>query len=302
MARRPAGLPIPTQAYQYQHRLTNTNTGLPIPTSYPAWSPNGAQIAFDNSEDVYVMSADGSGLRQLTNSAGSGTDFVAWSPDGRKILFQRDGIYVMNADGSGVHNLTNDGAVNRFVPGANAWSPDGSKIAFKSDRDGGVDHSFQIYVMNADGSGVRRLTNIGVSQLQTCCATWSPDGARIAFVSTGDIYAINADGSALHNLTNNPRDYWFPKWSPDGTKILFYSNPPNGLLDLYVMNADGTGLVRLVTNPAPASSASWSPDGTQIVWDCWNICVMNADGTGAHNLTRSSPVVDRLPAWRPGAP
>src|SRR5437660_303861 len=158
MARRPAGLPIPTQAYQYQHRLTNTNTGLPIPTSYPAWSPNGAQIAFDNSEDVYVMSADGSGLRQLTNSAGSGTDFVAWSPDGRKILFQRDGIYVMNADGSGVHNLTNDGAVNRFVPGANAWSPDGSKIAFKSDRDGGVDHSLQIYVMNADGTGAHNLT------------------------------------------------------------------------------------------------------------------------------------------------
>ena len=105
---------------------------------------------------VYVVNADGSGVRNLTRKPrGAAYAAPAWSPDGRKIVFAgaRDGnseIYLMNADGSGQRNLTLDPAYD----GDPGWSPDGQKITFVSNRDG----LYEVYVMNADGSGQRTLT------------------------------------------------------------------------------------------------------------------------------------------------
>jgi Tol biopolymer transport system component len=139
----------------------------------PAWSPDGQQIAFmarpqqDEKLDIYVMNADGSNIRRLTYDEAHDTR-PAWSPDGQRIAFDsyRDGnseIYVMNADGSGQTRLTNHPKSDRGP----VWSPDGREIAFSSGRGGrtgrilyeGVTvQLFDIYLMNADGSNVRRLT------------------------------------------------------------------------------------------------------------------------------------------------
>ena len=100
--------------------------------------------------------------------------------------------------------------------------PDGQLIAFSSTRNGDLD----IYVMNADGSGVRQLTdNPGLDG----SPAWSPGGGLIAFTSErdgdSDIYVMNADGSGVTRLTEHPGDDWGPDWSPDGQLIAFTSDP-----------------------------------------------------------------------------
>jgi len=195
----------------------------------PAWSPDGARIAFTSAPygvpSIYVMDADGSDVERLTNN-GALDQWPAWSPDGARIAFQsrRGGstdIYVMDADGSDVKRLTNSSAHDGWP----AWSPDGARIAFTSNRDG----NWEIYVMDADGSDVERLTN---NSAHDDWSAWSPDGARIAFASDRDgdweIYVMNADGSDVERLTNNSALDMSPAWSPDGARIAFVSNRGRG--------------------------------------------------------------------------
>ena len=112
-------------------------------------------MRLNDGHGVYVVNADGSGVRNLTpKPMGAFYAAPAWSPDGRKITFagERDGnseIYLMNADGSGQRNLT----LNLAYDAGPGWSPDGRKITFVSNRDG----RYAVYVMNADGSGQRSL-------------------------------------------------------------------------------------------------------------------------------------------------
>ena len=171
----------------------------------------------DGNYEIYVMNANGSGQTNLSNNA-AGDEFPAWSPDGSKIVFQRNlEIYVMNANGTGQTNLTNNAAGDQEPD----WSPDGSKIAFRSSRDGNV----EIYKMNADGSGQTRLTN---NTREDAHPAWSPDGSKIAFAHnlTGEfqVYTMNANGSGQANLSNNISNDWEPDWQPLG--------PVGGVADL----------------------------------------------------------------------
>ncbi len=189
----------------------------PAQDSSPSFSPDGSKIAFASSggqdSDIYVMNADGSGRVSLT--AGSGYDeHPAWSPDGSKIAFSRDSdIYVMNADGSAPARLTTAG--DRVEDYAPAWSPDGSRIVFHRKRDAStpfgwlVDDS-EVFVINADGSGERQLTDTPPRHRGwdlDSDPSWSPDGTRIAFTPPSgfgqDIYVMNADGSDPRALTSH---------------------------------------------------------------------------------------------------
>ncbi|MCH8978080.1 MAG: PD40 domain-containing protein, partial [Armatimonadetes bacterium] len=116
-----------------------------------------------------------------------------------------------------------------------------TKIAFVSERNGNE----EIYVMNMDGTGQRRLTN---NPAVDSSPSFSPDGTKIAFSSTRDgdfeIYVMNADGTGQTNLTNSAAIDGNPSFSPDGSKIAF-SSDRSGNQEVYVMNVDGTGLTRL---------------------------------------------------------
>ena len=270
----------------------------------PVWSPDGRRIAFVNRRDgrvLYVMNADGSGLRRVAMVQRHATP--AWSPDGRKIVFQGWGdgqVYVVNADGSGQRTLARRG-------NAPAWSPDGRRIAFVI--------TSTIYVVNADGSGHRTLTRLGRDGGVPSLA-WSPDGRKLFFLVEpinrcgicSRLYVLNADGSGLRDVTRTLAGGFGspasdPVWSPDGRRIAFVRlNTRHGV---YLVNADGSGVRNLTPKPMGAaySAPTWSHDGRKIAFASERdgnseIYLMNADGSGQRNLT-DDLAYDGDPGWSP---
>ena len=251
--------------------------------SAPAWSPDGRTIAFFSGVKIYLMNADGSEHRALTRLWNGRRASLAWSPDGRKLAFLAGGgpvvddllrggcgappdycfnLYVVNSDGSGLRNLTSKLAAGQgFGAGLASdpvWSPDGQKIAFVR-LNAGLDRS-PIYVVKADGSGLRNLTPKPVGAYAS--PAWSPDGRKLAFVNDRDgnseVYVMNANGSGQRNLTRNPAFDGDPAWSPDGRSIAFRSTR-DGNTEIYVMNADGSGQRNLTRSPANEGWFAWSP-------------------------------------------
>ncbi len=192
----------------------------------------------------------------------------------------------------------------------------GSKIVFATDRDGpdpaGNFGNQEIYVMNADGTDQRRLTDNGALD---GVPAWSPSGQRIAFHSTRanpgppplaiDIFLMNADGTDQTQLTNltglGLGGAVDPVWSPDGQQIAFSSFAAPR--DVFAINVDGTGLTNLTKHPARDADPDWSPNGREIAFTSSRdgnreIYVMNADGSEPRRLTFSAGI-DERPAWSP---
>ena len=214
-------------------------------------------------------------------------------------------IYTINPDGSGQTQLTSE---YDFRP---VWSPDGTKIAFHSLRDEPAPLScdqfcnYEVYVMNADGSGLTRLTNHFAADITP---VWSPDGTKIAFLSNrlglqDDIYVMNADGSGQTQLTSSSAPDTSAVWSPDSSKIAFESER-DANDEIYVMNADGSGQTNLTNDSADDYAPAWSPDGMKIAFyrelaeGNTDVLAMSADGSAETNLT-NHPAPDYAPAWSP---
>jgi Tol biopolymer transport system component len=304
----------------------------------PTWSPDGRKIAFLSRRargmwDLYVMNADGGGQRRLmqdvrlegldwspdgrniavaapgqgligfyaVNTDGSGRRLLvrpgvapAWSPDGRRIAYAARGIWLVNADGSEPRQLTtqSNGRNTRLY-----WSPDGRKLAFLSGACG--DFCEHLYVINADGSGLRNLTPHlrGGPGRGAADPSWSPDGRTIAFVRrdfrSNAVYVVRPDGgSGRRRLTWAPVDYAAPAWSPDGRRIAFVGTL-DGNFEIYVMNADGRRRRNLTLHPGYDGDPTWSPDGRRIAFvsnrdGAYGIYVMSPDGSGLRKLTNRS--------------
>ena len=188
-------------------------------------------------------------------------------------------------------------------------SGDNSRIVFATDRHGpdpvGDHGNPEIYIMNADGSDQRRLTN---DKAADNTPILSPDGSKIAFVSQRgggfDIFVMNADGTNQRRLTDFTKlgiGAVNPSWSPDGKRVLFRSRVKR--LDIYVINLDGTGLVKLTDEPRGVVMPAWSPDGRKVAFGSLRhgepeIYTMNADGSGHTRLTFNTSR-DNRPSWSP---
>jgi TolB protein len=235
-------------------RLTNDADA----ENYPSWSPDGKRLVYQrdfNGSAIYLINADGTGQQRLSPTPGFDVT-PSWSADGTQIVYVRllevpqpnqppmTDIRVMNVDGTGDHVIL---ANTRFSVEPR-WSVK-DQIVFMSLMDSS---DLQIYVMNADGTGLRQLTNAG----NNGDPVWSPDGNRITFGSDREggnklnIFVMNADGTQLEQLTHfdPPYEAGDTNWSSDGKKIAFEwdingkkQSDPNAYAEVWTMNPDGSG-------------------------------------------------------------
>lgn len=233
------------------------------------------------------------------------------SPVDGRLVFDTRGvvppsdIWVANPDGTNPVNLTNSPGPAEERP---VWSPDGTQIAYKRQEIQG-NSEWDIYVINADGSGVTNLTP-NTPDWTDGEPAWSPDGTRIVFRShrsgSGDLYTIRPDGTDLTQLTTDGNFDVNARWSPDGSEIVFarFGNPVTDW-DLYRINADGSGLTPLTSDPRRSTEADWSPDGQWIVFASarrvpdllFDLFLMRRDGSDRVQLTFDERV--GLPRWVP---
>ena len=253
-------------------------------------SPSG-RIVFDNFQDVWSINADGTGLERLTRSPWPEFD-PSWSPDGHFIAYRSEPheypeLWVMDADGSEQHRLTRDG-------GFPDWSPDGSMIAYAPG--GGSSGRSSIAIMNADGSGRRRVPHTDYGEYPS----WSPDGRRIAFNSnlSGEAQMLITDvyGSHVVDLSSVGEGGQVA-WSPGGSSLLFASHRDrsDNSRDIYVMRPDGSGVERLTQ--AGGETPAWSPDGSHIVFTAGGLFVMRADGSCIQALPVERVGEASFPDW-----
>ena len=197
--------------------------------------------------DIFQAKPDGTGVKQLTSTAGYDAEATI-SRDGKKIIFtsMRDGdldLYVMDTNGKNVKRLTNELGYD----GGAFFSPDGRQIVYRSfhpktdaeiarykDRlaNNLIEPTvFEVWVMNADGSNKRQVTKLGAASF---APFFTPDGKRIIFCTNYfatdprkrnfDLALINVDGTGLERVTTNETFDGFPMFSPDGKKLVFASN------------------------------------------------------------------------------
>lgn len=253
--------------------------------------------------EIWVRTADGNGVTQLTSNPDAANWDAEWSPDGTQIVFstfrdfQNDHVWIMNADGSFPTELTSD-AVQNVYP---SWSPTGEQIVFAK----GTGSSRDIWIMNKDGTGQLQLTG---SDFEDSQPDWSPDGRQIAFFSARQgpwqIFTLSLEdpfGTQV-NISNSGANDFFPQWSPDGSRIAFVSDR-DGNSEIYVMDADGSNQIRLTLDEVAIDlQPSWSPDGRHIVFSSdrsgdQQIYIMDADGSN-QRLLQSGTVTDQFPDLR----
>ena len=275
-----------------------THGGAPPPNDPAAYNSGGADwshsrklIAFqsnrvDRVPQIHLMNLDGTEQRLLVSVPG-GAAFPSFSQSGNELCFHgftspRD-IYIVNVHGTGLTNLTAPFRVPEqpgqppLLTGDNTrcdWSAKGNAIAFTN----GVNAGQDIYVIDADGTGLRRLTNAAGADANPA---FSPKGDLIAFESnrdgTPEIYVMKADGSGvperLTNFTAEPTpsnvNVTKPTWSPAGDRIAFHrrvgAQGVRGHVEVYTMNADGTNATQITFTPSPGFSGfpswgKWSAD------------------------------------------
>ncbi|HEY6584811.1 MAG TPA: DNRLRE domain-containing protein, partial [Gaiellaceae bacterium] len=284
----PNTAPLDGTIYAIAHDAAgNTRTGgNGVTVDNPAPSRIVFESTRDGNSEIYRMNADGTNVTRLTNSPAVDTR-PTLSPDGTLVAWQSGNqIWVMSNEGTNKQALTSLGS-----NGAPAWSPDGTKIAFESNRSGNYD----IWAMNADGTGQTNLTNVAGNDVS---AAWSPNGSRIAFDSdrTGnrDVFTMLANGTDQINLTaSSPGLDTDPDYSPDGARILFVSDR-GPFTSVWTMDTGGGSTVNVTSASIYDADPSWSPDGSHIVFtrdaggQTFNLWTARADGTAKLRLTDAS--------------
>ncbi|MET0932103.1 MAG: hypothetical protein ABWX56_00200 [Mycetocola sp.] len=235
----------------------------------PSWSPDGTRLAFmsaadlESRGDICVINADGTGLVNLTDTAGVSETTPSWSPAGDEIAY---GIWI--GDVHQIHVMASDGGESRMVASNGnwpSWSPDGERIVFSKSR-GASDQS--LWTMKADGTDQSVLAD-GERELSE--PAWSPNGKSIAYVSsTGDsdasdpvkwgedIFVLAADGGRGRRLTTLPgNDHWPPAWSPDSGQLAFTADGEDNVGEIIVVDMTTHATANLTNSEAHDAFPAW---------------------------------------------
>jgi Tol biopolymer transport system component len=296
-----------------------------------------------NTVRLYSVRGDGSDLRAITRSNGADDSQVDWNPEGSKLAFrrfvnpgepnERVDVFAVNRDGTNERNLTRNSCSGACLGSEEpAWGPGGHRVAFVRafgpiSPDGNAAR-VALFVMDADGSNVRQLTQLEPnSGTEDHFPSWSPDGSRIAFLrwnasvrprNASAIYTVHAAGGNERLLRRIPRRWpggGTPDWSPDGSRILFTTycyyrgcDAPATGAQLFTMNPAGGDLHKLTHVKGNAYQGGWSATGKRIVFTgnrradgVSDIFTIRADGSKLRRLTHAKrpELFADYPDWGP---
>ncbi|HXH22942.1 MAG TPA: LpqB family beta-propeller domain-containing protein [Dehalococcoidia bacterium] len=241
------------------------------------------------------------GRASLSEPIGTGMIHPVVSPEGRRVAYYdirpSPALWVADSDGRNARRLADILQLHDHNPPV--WSPRGDRIAFESARSSSEGARSNVWVVNADGTG---LANLTATMFSADTPTWSPDGSRIAFmgreIESTNVYVVNSDGSGLRRVTNYDQgSFAFSgSWSPDGSLIAYLSNT-TGNVDIFTVRPDGTGVTNLTRSPTPEFVApvghlpiEFSPDGKRLAFlseatGSVELYTIATDGSGLRRVT-----------------
>jgi TolB protein len=248
--------------------------------------------------NIYMSDYDGANQQRVTITRSLDITPV-WSPDSQSIAYTsyrtgfQDIIVSYIYEGRYSNPTAGTSEKQNFLP---AWSPDGSRLAFTSNRDG----NSEIYVVNRDGSGLRRLTNHPAIDVTP---TWSPTGKQIAFTSdrTGSpqIWVMNDDGSEPHKITNEQKCDR-PTWSISPLNEIAYASQTGAGFDIRIYDF-ASGSSKTITDGIGSNeSPAFAPNGRHIAFTSTRagkaqIFLIDRDGKNLQQITRNG--MNRYPNW-----
>jgi TolB protein len=266
----------------------------------------GSQIAFSSKvgrfKELFVMDMDGSNLRQLTEERGLAIS-ASWHPREAKLIYTSyqtkvPNLFEVDVVSRRTRQITK---TNTLEVGAE-YGQDGSTVLTSQSR--GRDSG--IVLLSGQGQLVRRLTSVpGAIDVSP---TWSPDYARVAFVSNRaggpQIYVMNSDGSGVRRISFVASNYCTdPAWSPRGDRVAFVCRADGGF-NIFSARPDGSDPLQ-ITSYGNNEDPAWSPDGRYLVFSstmgrggAGNLVMTKADGTSPRQITQAR-IGDSAPTWGP---
>jgi TolB protein len=251
----------------------------------PRWSPDGREVAVFSglgipcpptcTGNTVIIHPDTGSSRVLAPQGypAVSTFCSIWSPDATRLACEGgndadptpNGVYMIrSSDGGSLTRITNAGGMND-VP--IDYSPDGKQIVFGRTINHNCTTRSALYVVNVDGSGLKRITPWGYCDDD---GSWSPDGTEIAFEHRGSLFVVHPDGTGLAKIPLAIGSRSFAgdfSWSPDGTKIVFLlitpTGPPSGgpaanfQEGIATANADGSNVQQVTISPTFDNQLDW---------------------------------------------